>query len=81
MESGFPAQPWVLQLVADFSVLQSTVEMAVDQKLALSAPAVAKVISKKYLRKLPDDDRWSLVKALAADSKYGGDMATASNLF
>lgn len=81
MESGFPAQHWVLQLIADFSVLQSTVETAVDQKLALGAPAVAKVISKKYLRKLPDEDRWSLVKALATDTKYGGDMATASNLF
>ncbi|WP_146249152.1 MULTISPECIES: hypothetical protein [unclassified Curtobacterium] len=81
MEGEFPSQHWVLQLIADFSVLQSTVELAIDQKLALSAPAVAKVISKKYLRKLPDDDRWALVKALAADTKYEGDMVAASDVF
>ena len=62
MEGGFPAQHWVLQLIADFSVFQSAVEMAIDRKFALAAPAVAKVISKKYLRRLPDDDRWLLVR-------------------
>lgn len=81
MESDFPAQHWVLQLVADFSVLQSSIEMAVERKLALGTPAVAKVINKKFLRRLTDEDRWSLVKALAIDCSYDGDLSGASGLF
>jgi hypothetical protein len=81
MEAGFPAQHWVLQLVSDYSMLQSSIEMAVEQKLSHSAPAMAKVISKKFLRRLTDDDRWSLVKALASDCGYTGDLGSASNIF
>jgi hypothetical protein len=81
MEAGFPAQHWVLQLVSDYSMLQSSIEMAVDRKLAQSAPAIAKVIRRKFLRRLTDDDRWSLVKALALDCGYTGDLGDASNIF
>lgn len=81
MEADFPAQHWVLQLIADFSVLQSSIEVAVDRKLALDTPAVAKVINKRFLRRLTDEDRWSLVKALAADSNYDGDLSAASAIF
>lgn len=81
MEAGFPAQHWVLQFIADFSGVQSNIEMVLDRKLALETPAVAKVINKKFLRRLTDEDRWSLVKALAVDCDYDGDLRAASTAF
>ncbi len=81
MEADFPARHWVLQLIADFSVLQSYIEVGVERKLNLGAPAAAKVVFRKFLRRLTDEDRWSLVKALAVDCDYDGDLSSGSDTF
>ncbi|MDR0960613.1 MAG: hypothetical protein LBM23_09800 [Propionibacteriaceae bacterium] len=81
MEAGFPAQHWVLQLIAEFAILQNSIEMTIRKKLALETPKIAKVINKHFLSRMTDNDRWELIKALACDANYSFPLQSESTAF